>query len=709
MTFLAAPLLFGLALAGIPVVIHLLNRRRFIVVDWAPMKYLKLTIRTNRRRIQIEQWILLALRTLLIVLLVGIVARPALSKSGLGAWLARRARVSRVIVIDNSLPTGYRQGEASALDRAKHAVEEILRATGSKDAVTILTTAPAAPPVAREATVDDPAKLVAAVQALRPTAAVANWANTFKQVDDCLSTATFPQREVILVTDMRKAGWVYGGKSGGGNAVTDYADRWAAHDTDARVVDVGSRETADVAILRFAADAPVALPNTPVPLTAAVRNDTAVALHGHQATLAVDGLSRPVLLPDLPPGGTVQVPLSVVFPVAGPHLLKLSLTDPDALAGDDARTAVVDVREHVDLTIVDGRPGPGPFESAGDYLNVAFSVGQEPLRVRHVTDADVARPQPADVTAIVDAANLTPDTIADYERLVRDGMGLMIFAGEQVEPAAYNEKLYKNGTGLLPVRLDRVVDGPVRGLVVERFDDSPLTLLAKIAAPELAKVECKRVLGTDAAGTLPDGVRVLARWNDAEAHPAVVEKRFGRGRVVLWTTSADREWTDWPVQNSWVYSVREMAKSIARGDVGDDNVTAGRPIAYRPDDEARSPHVTTPDDATAQPATLDGGVIGFAHTDVAGLYTAAWTDAAGREQKHPVAVSFDRAAADLDPIADADLTKLLGDLRPQVVPYRQGQLAGNGSGREIWRPIAMTLLALMVVETAFAFWVGRER
>src|SRR5436309_12938833 len=99
MAFLNAYLLGGLVLASVPIIIHLLNRRRFMRVDWAPMKYLKLTIKTNRRRLRIEQLLLLLLRTVAIIVLIAAIARPVLSSTGLGAWLGGRSRPSRIIVI----------------------------------------------------------------------------------------------------------------------------------------------------------------------------------------------------------------------------------------------------------------------------------------------------------------------------------------------------------------------------------------------------------------------------------------------------------------------------------------------------------------------------------------------------------------------------------------------------------------------------------
>src|SRR5438874_4069573 len=140
MSFLIPSLLGFLALSSVPIIIHLLNRRRFMRVDWAPMKYLKLTIKTNRRRLRIEQLILLAIRTLAIIVLICAIARPVLSSTGLGAWLSGRSRTSRIIVIDDSLSMGYQIDRRSALDSAKDVLTEIARHIGTQDSVTAFTT-----------------------------------------------------------------------------------------------------------------------------------------------------------------------------------------------------------------------------------------------------------------------------------------------------------------------------------------------------------------------------------------------------------------------------------------------------------------------------------------------------------------------------------------------------------------------------------------
>ncbi len=118
MTFLTPLLAWGMLLGTIPIIIHLLNRRRFRRVESAPMKYLKLTIQRNRRKIQIEELILLLMRIAGLVLLFFFLARPVLNPTGLERWLGSGGRSSQVVVVDDSMSMGYAAGDTSAFQRA---------------------------------------------------------------------------------------------------------------------------------------------------------------------------------------------------------------------------------------------------------------------------------------------------------------------------------------------------------------------------------------------------------------------------------------------------------------------------------------------------------------------------------------------------------------------------------------------------------------
>ena len=144
--------------------------------------------------------------------------------------------------------------------------------------------------------------------------------------------------------------------------------------------------------------------------------------------------------------------------------------------------------------------------------------------------------------------------------------------------------------------------------------------------------------------------------------------------------------------------------------------TAGQPIRIQLEEgqAATEAKITTPGSGDAQPLTVEKKdneppVLTYARTTRAGVYTLTWKDAAGAEQTRPVVVNGDKAESDLDPIPDAELRSLMGNLDVPIVHYTPGQTLLTREGKEIWRTLAQIVLAMAIVESVFAVWVGRER
>jgi hypothetical protein len=456
-------------------------------------------------------------------------------------------------------------------------------------------------------------------------------------------------------------------------------------------------------------------------LRASIRNDTANAITGAQAVLAIGDQSRPVILPDLPAGQTTDVPLTVTMQKPGQIPLHLTLPG-DAMPQDNSRWLALNVRQSLDISLVDGEPSGdpsgGPYQGATGFLQNALTLGAEPWHVERRSDTDWAGAPLAscDVLTMADVSSVSPERIAAIERLVRDGMGLMIFCGDLVDPDLYNRSLYRDGLGLLPARLDKPIDEPVTGLVIEQLDQSPLSDLGKLLPSALARIKPRRFMVASVAGGKRENVRVLARWNDAAGHPAVIEKRFGNGRVILWTMSANTQWGDWPKDSTFPLTVRSAAMSIARSEAHQDNLTAGQPIQFvleegqgAVDAKVSTPGHETPEAATVEKPEKSPAMIRAVQTAHAGTYMMNWKDGTGNLMQHLFCVNGDKAESDLTPIGDAELGGLLGNLRPMIVHYSSGQNALAQQGREIWRTFAMALLGLLAVETVLAVWVGREQ
>ena len=134
--FLHPALLWALPLAAVPIIIHLLNRRRFNKVRWAAMEYLLAALKRNRRRLRMEQWLVLLLRVLAVTLLALLVSRPQVSGSVLGD-----VRTHHVICLDDSASMAQRRGATHTFKAAVDRIIELssdLADTRSGDLLTVL-------------------------------------------------------------------------------------------------------------------------------------------------------------------------------------------------------------------------------------------------------------------------------------------------------------------------------------------------------------------------------------------------------------------------------------------------------------------------------------------------------------------------------------------------------------------------------------------
>src|SRR5687768_2067244 len=136
----------GVLAMAIPVIIHILNRRRFKTVTWAAMEFLLRAMRKNRRRLRFEQWMLLATRCLVVLFLGMALARPLGCENPATALLGTRSGVS-VFVIDNSYSTAYevnRPGGKTHLDNAKRLAKDLVdRASRDGGVALVLASKPA--------------------------------------------------------------------------------------------------------------------------------------------------------------------------------------------------------------------------------------------------------------------------------------------------------------------------------------------------------------------------------------------------------------------------------------------------------------------------------------------------------------------------------------------------------------------------------------
>ena len=126
MTFLNPAVLFGLLAASIPVLIHLLNLRKLKKIEFSTLAFLKELQKNRIRKIKLKQWLLLALRVLIILLLVFAFARPTLEGIAIGGTTSA-AKTTAVFILDDTFSMSVVDANGSYLNQAKESIQELIR------------------------------------------------------------------------------------------------------------------------------------------------------------------------------------------------------------------------------------------------------------------------------------------------------------------------------------------------------------------------------------------------------------------------------------------------------------------------------------------------------------------------------------------------------------------------------------------------------
>lgn len=194
MTFLHTTLfLSGVACVSIPILIHLLLRQRRKPIAWAAMRFLLEAYRKQRRRLKLQQWILLAVRCLALFLLAAALARPVLQGATFGASggrsvyilldnsIASSARGLAPGVIEGGAPAAASSEDEVALARHKRAAAAILASLGPADRVGLITLGGPAEALVVPAS-SNLSSVATLIEQVRPTDAAADFAGAIERL-----------------------------------------------------------------------------------------------------------------------------------------------------------------------------------------------------------------------------------------------------------------------------------------------------------------------------------------------------------------------------------------------------------------------------------------------------------------------------------------------------------------------------------------------
>ncbi|MCD6303497.1 MAG: BatA domain-containing protein, partial [Planctomycetes bacterium] len=499
----------GLALTAVPIIIHLLNRRRFRTMDWAAMQFLWESVRRNRRRLRIEELILLVLRCLAVLLLAFALARFTGCGSALGGSAGSR---TVVFILDDSASMGQRVGGGSIFSAAVADLAERLDKLSPADKLAIFRTSDdrAERPFFKLTHLanTDMRTLSGRLASLRPTDERADLARSLAAAAEVFQRDASATRRLYLYGDFRQVDLDGGHK----DAVRKAFERLRKLDVKLVAVDLARRPRNNLTVESVALAGKFALAGVPFRVRVEVRNNAPVPARNVPVALktvftTAGGLREVELPPEeialIEPHATARAELEVTCPMPGSAFITAKLP-PDELPADSSGYLALDVRDALHVLVVDGQADiSDPAAGAAFFLAYAADPdrnGSEGTKVDVIAPAALDQVPLEDYDVVV-LANVPELPVAldangrEYwpqldrlETFVRSGGGLAIFTGEGVNPAFYNGPLYAGGMGLSPLRIGPRKGDPSRRDKYFRLDAKsiaaagPLTILRKYLA-----------------------------------------------------------------------------------------------------------------------------------------------------------------------------------------------------------------------------------
>lgn len=693
--FLYPAFLFGLLAASLPVLIHLLNRRKLKRIRFPAVRFILLSQKRISRSYRLRHWILLALRTLAVIFLALLLANP-IFQTGAGLF-AGAGPVSLVVLLDNSLSMTW-SGDGNGFKQAKDAARLLISALNEDDRAAIIPT---------NITGKEPFRLKGQKDVLLRELDGIEIADGTVNLEAALGKAyellNVPagQKEIRYITDMGLTGWDQFSVAG---------LKQVDPSIPLKLIHVGRKEAppnGSIKEVRLGSQGVGA--NLPLQIDVIVANFGESELKDVLAQLSIDGQNKEQKLVTVPAKSESALSFQTRLNQPGAHSGQVTLKKA-GLAGNPTTNFTLDAQEKLKVLVVDGDPQTALVQSETFFLSRALNPSGErdsSAFLPSVILADglnAATLETYQVLILCNVAALPDSFIPKLQNFLRQGGGVLIFGGDKFQADNYNQKLGRD----LPAQLrEKKLEAEANGEKIGKFD-AKHPALQFLTDPILEEsIKSARVWGYyRAAG---GGKTPLISLANGDA--LLLEQTIGAGRIMFMTSSADRDWTDLPVKTVYLPLIQSLSQYLAGGKRGtlDSGITVGaaKEIALAPTYVGKNLRVTKPDKQTADVAITaekDRAVARIEENDRAGIYRLSLPVGGDKNGDAPqiYAVNPPLLESRLDEISARELQAKLRPIRAEVIPVEALKEGGKRTD------LALPVLALLIVTLLLEGWLGQR-
>jgi len=710
-SLLAPWFLLGLPLASIPILLHLLNKPRYKREAWGAMLFLEEAVQTRSRSIQIQEWVLMTLRTLAVLLLVLAMARPAMKGRNAGGG---ERPTTHVLVMDASYSMQRGGEEGSLFEEAKRIAQTLVEELRPQDNMLIVR-AGARPEALFPRPVFDKAFLKGQIEQLEPGAEDSSLPAALEQASWLLGFSTLPRHRVIVLDDGQRAAWRPHLEEDW-NRVTGQIEELPNPPALYSLRMNSGEEGVHLAVTALRARTPLPDVFRPVEFEVEIRNDGQDPVT-RSVRFDVDGRRRDAREVTLEPGPNA-VRFSHRFREAGSHRVEVDLGGDD-LPVDNRAGLALEVLERIPVLILEGRKDDSRLKSDGGLLELALEAGRSPdggklfevERMSQLELEDLTLQQLLHYKTVV-LANLPAVSSrfgARMQRYLEAGGGVLIGLGPEVSAESYN-RWTTDADGWIPVTVGDWVEDMEEPAVPTFPAGRAAEILDVFDLSRTRQLDAVQVRGYRKVETLGEGIEAGQFGEDA----FLWVKDVGEGTAGVWTTTFTPEHSNFPAVPDFVPLVQNLVMRLAGGAVPPVNLRQGETAVVTVDLEelpadAGFAVVLSPDgkeNKVPLEPVRRSGVLEWSETGEPGLYQVNIPEHPPRYLSVRLPTS-EGELTDLDPETEGGGTEALDLTFTESLEELRREMKRETGVRDLWRVLLVSCLGLLMVEGVLAWRFSR--
>jgi hypothetical protein len=715
MTFLNPLVLFGLAAAAIPVLLHLFNLRKLEKVEFSTLRFLRELEKTKIRRLKLRQLLLLFLRTMLIILIVCAFARPTLQSTSIGG-AAARAKTTAVILVDNSYTMTSSGQEGEYLKMAKGDAGKVLDLAKEGDDVFLvpLSESGATAPASAISPQRDVVAIRSEINAMNPSYVHKTVEEALRYSAKLLSTTKNLNKEVYVISDFKTGSLRTEKKEPQAEDIFPSGTRFF-------LLPVGHNTRQNLGIESVKIENSLLGVGKPLTLEVTVANWGAHDVKNEVVSVFLNGTRVSQQALDVESQRSAQCSFSIT-PTSAGYLHGVVELQDDDLDFDNRRSFVVDVPKDLRILLVGN-----PFDLR--YITMALMVqpvqGQSTMSLKTVgadrlstNDIDAA-----DVIVFANVRDLSSGQREQIRRFVEGGGGVVYFPGSKTDSASFFST-WGEGLGLPPV--GAIVRPQLRpaqqttALESDKVDFRHPIFQGMFEQDLLRRGSAHLRQQTGAPSLESPAIQTYARYQTnprsvpiitlSDGFPFLFEQKLQKGIALVFCVSPTAEWSDFPLKGLFVPLLYRSVAYAAQQQSVPATVTAGEDVVLTIRNRGGSNVVVqNPEKVDIVNQVSNRGresTVHFTETTTPGIYSVRSNDEVLKE----FAVTIDPAESNTTP---ADQTAIEAMFKQLGVPPNavwsltqrdrvQQTVLQSRVGVELWKYFVAAALLIGLIELVVA-------